>query len=170
MVPSLVLYMSVVSSVTENIAELLHSKFSTPEFEHCFLLEINQQGRKLEIFLDADQGISFEDCQRISRYLEAILDEQQWLGDQYILEVSSPGVSRPLSLPRQYPKHIGRKLELSIADPPSRKTGILRTVQETGIELEETITVEEGKKKKKMNVITPIPFENITKAVVKISF
>lgn len=146
-------------------------KFLEPEFADFFVVEIKleQKTNRLEIYLDSDSGIDFTKCQRISRYLETYLDEGGWLGEQYVLEVSSPGVGRPLKFARQYPRNIGRTLEVTLREGEPRK-GILHAVNPSGIVLEEEIKIKEGKKNRKELIHTVIPFEHIAKAVVKVSF
>lgn len=152
------------------IESLLAVKFQEEEFKDCFLLEVNHHpGNKLDVFIDSDSGVTFEKCQRISRYLEAILDEKGWLGEKYVLEVSSPGISRPLTQWRQYRKNMGRTLEITLADG-SRKEGPLADVLEDHILLTETVVEVDGKKKTKKQVLTAVPFEKIKKTIVKISF
>jgi len=152
------------------IESLLAAKFQEEEFQDCFLIEVNHHpGNKLEVFIDSDSGVTFDKCQKISRYLEGILDENGWLGDNYVLEVSSPGISRPLKLWRQYKKNTGRSLEITLNDG-SRREGKLAEVQEEQIVLAELLVEKEGKKKVKRQVLTPITFDRIKKAIVKISF
>lgn len=154
----------------EKIHDLLEKKFAEEEFADCFLIELKlHANNKLEIFIDCDTGITFERCQKISRYLEAYLDEYGWLGERYTLEVSSPGVSRPLKFPRQYPKHTGRKLKVKLNDGTERE-GTLVAVEEERIQLEEKIVERQGKRKKHLKVTTDIPFENIQGSVVQVSF
>ena len=156
--------------IEKQIESLLAKKFLEEEFQDCFLIEVNHPAsNKLDVFIDSDSGVTFEKCQKISRYLEATLDEEGWLGEKYVLEVSSPGISRPLVLQRQYKKNIGRTLKVNLKDE-AKKEGVLTEVQEDLIVLEETITEKQGKKKIKKKILTPIPFAKITKAVVKISF
>ena len=156
--------------IEQQIESLLATKFLEEEFQDCFLIEVNHHpSNKLDVFIDSDSGITFEKCQRISRYLETFLDAEQWLGEKYVLEVSSPGISRPLRLWRQYQKNTGRTLEITLQDG-SKKEGLLSEVQKDLILLEETIVEKEGKKNIKKQVLTPIPFVQIVKAIVKISF
>ncbi len=156
--------------VEDKIEALLEEKFQKEGFTDCFLIEIKlHANRKLEVFIDCDSGLDFEKCQRISRYLEEYLDEEGWLGEKYVLEVSSPGVSRPLALRRQYPKNIGRQVEVSLQEGGVR-TGKLAAVNEDGIILEEKVRVKEGKRKKTKVQETTIPFEEIKQTVVQISF
>ena len=101
--------------------------------------------------------------------MESYLDEEQWLGEKYTLEVSSPGVSRPLSVARQYPKHIGRKLAVNTHEG-EKIEGKLISVEEDGIVLFFKTREKQGKKKVTIEKEVKILFDQIKKAVVKISF
>ena len=156
--------------IESKIETLLQEKFQEEEFKDCFLLEVQlATKKKLEVFVDSDHGITFRKCQQISRYLEQYLDEEDWLAPDYVLEVSSPGIGRPLKLKRQYPQNIGRKVEVSLVSG-GKKEGALLAVGDADITLEEKIRIKEGKRKKTQVVQTSIPFEDIKKTVVKISF
>lgn len=156
--------------IEEKIADLLDDKFKEEDFADCFLIEIKlHEHNKLDVFVDADSGMTFEKCKKLSRYLEGYLDTEGWLGPKYVLEVSSPGLSRPLKLKRQYHKNIGRKIEVTTADGTS-KTGDLVAVTDESITLEEKVRVKEGKRKKTALVQTEIPFENIKKTIVQVTF
>jgi len=83
----------------------------------------------LQIMADRDDGmITVEDCERISRAISAVLDVEDPLKGQYILEVSSPGMARPLCRPKDFIRWAGfeAKLELSCAfDGRKRFRGVL---------------------------------------------
>lgn len=70
------------------------------------------QGRTLRVFIDKDKGIGIEDCANVSRGLNAALDEQLDLipGGQYNLEVSSPGLERPLKKLWHFEAAVGKKI------------------------------------------------------------
>ena len=157
------------SMVETHITNLLETLFQEEEFEDCYLIDINHSSNRLQVFIDADDGVTFQQCQRISRYLEGYLDEEGWLGEKYILEVSSPGISRPLKLPRQYPKNIGRKMEVKTKAGETFE-GTLTEVQENRIVLEEKKRVKEGKKKVNKEFRYEIPFTDVRRAKVKVSF
>ena len=124
----------------ERIRELLDTKFQEQAFQDCFLVELHLHGgNKLEVFIDCDSGVTLEKCQQVSRFLEAHIEENQWLGEKYTLDVSSPGLSRPLKLWRQYRKNIGRTVAATLLDGEVR-TGILKEVHEDYILLEEKRT------------------------------
>ena len=155
--------------VERKIENLLLEKFLEKEYADCFIVEIKLNNTKLGVFIDSDSNITFEKCRKISRYLEEYIDENNWLGQKYTLEVSSPGIDRPLKFPRQYKKNIGRQLEINrTEDGPI--TGTLKNVFDDGILMEEKVRVKEGNKKRTKLIQTKITFEDIKKAIVKISF
>ena len=157
--------------IEEKLKALLDEKFQEEEFTDCFLIDIEWKSanQRVEVYLDSDEGISFRKCQIISRYLEAHLDEGGWLGEKYTLEVSSPGVRRPLKFPRQFPKHVGRKLEVKTTSG-EKFEGKLKEVTDSNIALTWTERIKEGKKKRNVDLEKEIPFSEIEKAIVKISF
>lgn len=156
--------------IEEKIHELLAEKFAEEGYKDCFLVDFHLSAtNKLEVFVDCDSGLTLEKCQRISRFLEHRIDEAGWLGESYGLEVSSPGLGKPLKLQRQYVKNVGRKVEVTMKDG-SIKTGPLTAAGDTSFVVEETMTVLEGKKKKKVAVSTEIPYEEVKKTMIVISF
>lgn len=161
------LYM--VSELEDKIRELLEQKFAEPGFSDCFVVEVKIGARKLEVFLDSDTSITFETCHRVSRHLEPYLDESLAMGADYILEVSSAGVGKPLLLPRQYAKNKGRELEVKLKNG-EKLEGLLQEAGDVGIELVQNVVVKEGKKKKQQTIVHSIPYEDMQKAIVKIRF
>ena len=156
--------------IEQKIESLLQEKLKEEEFADCYLVESKfHANNKLEVFIDSDSNMNFEKCRKISRYLESHIDKNNWLGEKYTLEVSSPGVERPLLFLRQFQKNIGRKVEVTLKDG-STKTGVLLKADDEKLCLEEKIRVKEGKKKKTQIVETEIPFAEINKTIVKIAF
>lgn len=156
--------------VEEKIAKLVEQKFQEEEWDDCFLIETELKGgHKLNVFIDSDEGITLDKCRKVSRYLEAELDDKLWLGDKYTLEVSSPGVSRPLKMKRQYHKNIGRKLEVKLLAGGKEEGTLVETTEEY-IVLEKRVKRKEGKKKINELATIQIPFEDIKETKVKVSF
>ena len=157
--------------LTDRISELLDQKYKEDEnFQDCFTIEIElKPGNKLNVFVDADSGINFGKCQQLSRYLESHLDTNGWLGERYVLEVSSPGLSRPLRFFRQYHNNVGRNVETTLKDGTVQK-GKLIAAEEQQITLSQEKTEKQGKKKTKVTVETRIAFEDIEKTLIKPSF
>ena len=122
------------------------------------------------VFIDSDSGFTFEKCQKISRYLESILDENGWLGEKYVLEVSSPGIGRPLRFPRQYASNTGRLLSVQVMDQEQPVTGKILSADDKQVILVNSVVEKVEKKKKEVLVETAIPYDKIVKAVVKLDF
>lgn len=95
------------------LSEALEHRFLQDDLADCFVVAIEiAKNDKVTVYIDADSTLSLERCRIVSRYLEKLIEENAWLGEKYILEVSSPGVDRPLKLPRQYVKNIGRRIRI----------------------------------------------------------
>lgn len=151
-------------------AENLVSKgIEALEMVDVFLVDVRLTGNKLEVFLDSDEGITVQKCQRLSRWLEAELDTSLILGNDYLLEVSSAGVGSPLRLLRQYPKNVGRIIDIKVMDGRSFR-GVLKKVEQNLISVEVEKKVLEGKKTKKVLEIEIVKFEDIIESKIKISF
>ena len=158
--------------IEQKITALLAEKFTEEDYADFFIVEIKMHSNnKLEVFIDSDTSLPLSKCQKISRYLEYHIDENQWLGEKYIIEVSSPGISRPLTLARQYQKNIGRKLAINfLEDGVKKRAGTLVDANETACFIEEKVVLKEGKKKIRTTEITEIPYNTIKKAVIKPAF
>jgi len=152
------------------IIAYLEEIFKIEGFEDCFLVEISQGGNhKLTVFLDSDSGMSFGKCQKISRQLEARIEEEGMMPEKYTLDVSSPGIERPLKFKRQYIKNVGRKMEVLNVEGESY-VGELTEVHDDRIKLEYKERIKEGKKKKTVIIEKEILFDSINKAIVKAKF
>ena len=158
--------------IEQKIEKLLIEKFKDELFADCFLVEVKLHANyKLEVFVDSDSGLTLAKCQKISRYLEKYIDEDQWLGERYVIEVSSPGIRRPLTLLRQYKKNVGRKIKIIfIEDGRKKQEGKLVDANEIACFIEEKVVIKNGKKKIRTTEITEIPYDAIKKAVIKPAF
>jgi len=157
--------------IKQHIRGWLLEMLDEPEYQHAFPVAINvfANGR-IEVFLDSDEAVDFALCRRVSRHLEAHLDETQILGERYTLEVSSPGASRPLTLPRQFHKHIGRTLEVQL-NTDERVQGELVSIDDEGLTLrEEVVTRNEKNKRVKETLTHQVAFGEFRGATVQISF
>lgn len=68
----------------------------------------------LRYYIDKEGGITVDDCEIISRALSDKLDEKDFIEDAYILEVSSPGLGRPLKKPKDFERSIGKEVEVKL--------------------------------------------------------
>lgn len=155
--------------IEDKIEKLIHKAINELEYADCFLVELKVNNTKVEIFIDSDESVTFEKCRKISRKIEAVLDEEQWLGEKYTLDVSSAGVGKPLKYTRQYVKNIGRTLEIKRVEGEKLKGELVQADDDkVTIKFEETI--KEGKKKKKIETVVEVPREDIKEAKIKVSF
>lgn len=84
------------------------------EREDLFLIELSiGEANQIRVVIDGDKGVTVEDCIAMSRAVEHNLDREE---TDFALEVTSAGATMPLTLPRQFVKNIGRKLEVKTSD------------------------------------------------------
>ncbi len=69
----------------------------------------------LRLYIDAPAGIVVEDCERVSRQVAAVLDVEDPIPGAYTLEVSSPGLDRPLVTPAHFERHLGHRVRVKAA-------------------------------------------------------
>ncbi|MFO0359912.1 MAG: ribosome assembly cofactor RimP [Flavobacteriales bacterium] len=150
----------------EQVTALVEEKIAGTDL---FIVEVNvKPGNKIEVFIDRDSGLALEDCLKVSRHVEGNLDREV---EDYALDVSSPGVGRPLKLKRQYFKNIGRNVEIKLTDG-SKIEGTLTAADDEKI-IVHTRTKEEveGKKGKKwVERDNEVPFDTISETKITISF
>ena len=123
-----------------------------------FDLEFNTN--TLKIYIDNQAGITVKDCSNVSHYFNT-LAESQGIEQNYNIEVSSPGIDRPLTKPHHFERKIGNSLKISYQqdDTTQSVVSLLKEVTSKQITLI-------NKKNKHLD----IPFEHIIKAVVNIEF
>lgn len=78
--------------------------------ESLFLIDFSMSSdNTIKVVIDGDQGVSLQDCMKVSRAIEHNLDRDD---EDFSLEVTSSGAASPIHMPRQYKKNIGRKLKV----------------------------------------------------------
>ena len=97
----------------------------------------------LRVYADKEGGMTIDDCVTISRALEGKLDEEDFISEAYILEVSSPGLGRPLKRERDFARSIGAAVDVKLYQAVNQQkeyTGLLKAYDEKKVilELEET--------------------------------
>lgn len=143
---------------TKRITALLDEIFDHGALSDCFVVDIVQKGKSVTVYFDSDTGVTFEKCSQLSRLLENRIDEENILPEDYVLDVSSPGVDRPLKFWRQYPRHLNRTLKVTLKDG----TGMEGKM--TGI-TEDAFVLEMEKRQ-----VVEIPFADVKESFVQISF
>ena len=105
-------------------------------------LELQTGGKTklLRIYIDrAEDGIGVDDCERVSRQASAVLDVEEAINGEYILEVSSPGMDRPLYELNQYEQYIGEDSSLRLRFPYEGRRNVKGRL--TGIDNDEIVLV-----------------------------
>ena len=93
----------------------------------------------LRAYIDKEGGISVDDCEVVSRAFSDKLDEEDFIDDAYIMEVSSPGLGRPLKKEKDYKRSMGKELEIRTYRAINREKefyGILKSYDENSVNIE----------------------------------
>ena len=151
---------SIINSIEELVNEVLENE------SQYFLVEVKiKPTNNIKVFIDGDNGISIEKCVQLNKQLYKLIQDKFFPGVDFSLEVSSPGIDKPLKSHRQYIKNIGRNVEI-LFNEGSVKAGRLVQVSNSDIILEEKT----GKGKKTEIKQLVIPFSNIKSITVQIEF
>ena len=97
-----------------------------------------RSNQTLRIFIDKNEGISVEDCEKVSKHVSKVLDTENDFSEKYMLEVSSPGLDRKFFYNEQYLDYLNELLKVTFFDGQHKKTiqGRLEEVDKTSIKLE----------------------------------
>ncbi|WP_068596327.1 ribosome assembly cofactor RimP [Vaginella massiliensis] len=123
---------------------------------------------KIVVLVDGDEGLPIEEVVRISRHVEHNLDRET---EDFALEVSSPGLSKPLTTPRQYRKNIGRTIEITLTNDKVIE-GEIVSADEEAVEVfwEAREPKPIGKGKITVEYEELINYTDVKKAVIKVIF
>ena len=114
----------------------------------------------LRDYIDKEGGITVDDCEVISRELNEVLDKENYIPDQYIFEVSSPGLLRPLKKEKDYQRSIGKLIDIKLyraEDKQKEFTGVLKAYDEKTV----TLAFEKDEEK---------TFERANLAMIRLAF
>ncbi len=101
----------------------------------------------LRAYIDKPGGLSIDDCEAVSRRLSDILDEKDFIDDSYIMEVSSPGLGRPLKKEKDFKRSLGEEVEVRtyrMIDRQKEFTGILKDYDKDSV----TVAFSDGTERK----------------------
>lgn len=142
------------------LQDLLEPVIDGLGYETVRILTIGQKNPTLQIMIDRKDGkdITVDDCATVSRAISEVMDEKDPIDDRYSLEVSSPGLDRPLTKPEHFKKFLGYETKIETGSEVSgRKRFKGKT---TGVDDENNISLD-------MNgEVFVIPFEEISKAKI----
>ena len=148
--------------MNQNIENIRQIAQQVAEQNNLFLIDLifrgSESSRVIEVFIDGEINITADECALVSREISKQIDEKELL-KSYRLDVSSPGVDRPLIYLKQYPKHLNRlfEVEYNASGESLIFKGKLISVED------EVLTFQSNKEIK-------IKFPDIVKAKVLVSF
>jgi len=128
--------------IDKTLYDLLYPSIIALGYELWGVERISQgrQGLLLRVYIDHENGILVNDCAKISHQVDGVLTVEEAIQGEYTLEVSSPGLDRPLFMPAQYHAFIGHKIKIGLRMAQQNRrhfTGLLMSTDEQGIVLED---------------------------------
>ena len=128
----------------EKIKEIIKPVIKEDNLEFVNIEFRSECGRRvLRIFIDKENGVDVEDCAKISRKINSLLDSSDLISGKYYLEISSPGLDRPLFGEPDFIKFEGKLVKIKISQAINRQknfVGYLRGCKDKNIILEEKIS------------------------------
>ena len=149
------------SSIVERIDKIAGkaAKDNGVEFVHSEIVG-NRRNRTVRIFIDKPEGVSIDDCSNVSRSIEAVIDADDFIPSAYVLEVSSPGLDRPLFKLDDFKRFVGKKAKVKTAEPLNGQANFNGSI--TAVEGSEIIFDD------RTSGSVRIPFEKVEKANLKV--
>ncbi len=142
------------------IRDLVEAKL---KLTNLFLVDVKVRvGNKIIVYADGINSITIDECAEISKHIESHLDREI---EDYELEVSSPGITQPLKVEKQYKKHLGKQLQVLMKDGIKRN-GTLLNYDKDGFQMEEKTKL----KGKSEIVISRLLFNDIKETKLLITF
>lgn len=144
------------------VIELLDGEFARAGYEiEDVVIDQRSQPPRITVIADGDKALDLDTVAELSRSASNLLDAERDIAGSYVLEVSSPGIDRPLTDEKHFRRARGRKIDISLTDG-SQVTG---RVGETG---EGTVHI--VVRDRRDWTVRPIPLGDVAKAVVQVEF
>ena len=135
------------SKIEEKVEQLVKEPIETLGY-NLYDVEYTKEGPNyfLRIYIDSAKGIDLNDCEKVSNQINEILDKEDYIKEQYFLEVSSPGIERILRKDEHLEQNIGKEVEVKLfkKDTNGSKNykGILEKFDSETITIKENIEIE----------------------------
>ena len=110
------------TSIYQSVADLIKPTLEGNGIE-LVDIEYKKTGRirVLRVFIDKNQGVTVHDCQELSREIEDLIEIHELIDDHYVLEVSSPGLDRPLKKAADFLRNKGKRIQIKTYSPINNK-------------------------------------------------
>lgn len=130
--------------ITERVTELVSPIVEEAGLELVDVEYVRERDWFLRVFIDKEGGIDIDDCSAVSNALAKKLDEEDFIKEKYYLEVSSPGIDRPLKKDKDLEAHYGKKVDLAFFAPYEGKKQLAAVLKSHDAE---KLVLEDAKKK-----------------------
>lgn len=148
------------AKIEERVEKLIENPINNLGYE-LYDVEYVKEGKDyfLRVFINKEDGISLEDCEKVNNEITDLLDTQDYLKEQYFLEVSSTGIEKVLRKDKHLKENIGVEVEVKLFKPINKKkvvSGILENFNESEITIKTNENVTEVIQRKDISLIKTI--------------
>lgn len=148
------------AKIEEKVEKLIENPINNLGYE-LYDVEYVKEGKDyfLRVFINKEDGISLEDCEKVNNEITDLLDTQDYLKEQYFLEVSSTGIEKVLRKDKHLKENIGVEVEVKLFKPINKKkvvSGILENFNESEITIKTNENVIEVIQRKDISLIKTI--------------
>ena len=140
-------------NIEEKVEQLIEKTINELGYE-LYDVEYAKEGKDyfLRIFIDKNEGIDLNDCEKVNDAVNPILDNADYIKEQYFLEISSPGIERTLRKDKHLKQNIGEKVEIKLFKPINKQKNIIGILKDYNAEQIEIETSEEDCKIDRKNI------------------
>ncbi|MFC1884650.1 ribosome maturation factor RimP [Thermodesulfobacteriota bacterium] len=126
-------------SIVDRVVELIESVLQDMKFELVDVEYLREHGKwVLRLYIDKEMGVTLDDCVRVSREIGDLIDIKDIVFNEYVLEVSSPGINRPLKKEKDFLLAVGKKIKVRTYSPIGERknfTGYLEALKGEALHL-----------------------------------
>lgn len=138
---------------------------------HCELVDVEfvkEAGNwYLRIYADKEGGITIDDCEAISRAFSDVLDSEDYIDESYVMEVSSPGLDRPLKKDKDFERSIGKEVEIRLYQPIDKRKEFIGELKSY---TKDTVTILPEEAYEQESEEAYVTFERKGIALIRLSF
>ena len=140
-------------NIEEKVEQLIEKTINELGYK-LYDVEYAKEGKDyfLRIFIDKNEGIDLNDCEKVNDAVNPILDAADYIKEQYFLEISSPGIERTLRKDKHLKQNIGEKVEIKLFKPINKQKNIIGILKDYNAEEIEIDTSEEVCKIDRKNI------------------
>ena len=119
------------ASIEEKVESLIKEKIQGLGYE-LYDVQYAKEGKDyfLRVFIDKEDGIDLNDCEKVSNEINPLLDEKDFIKEMYFLEVSSPGIERVLRKDEHLKDSIGKEIEVKLFKPIEKQKEFVGTLED----------------------------------------